>query len=317
MPYQCTGTDYTCVDVPGFQPLCSYSIAELELYLEDADTNSGTIYAYTVTLINDFSQINFLIYGPGPYTLVASAQAVISSSGWYNIYRSDNSQICGRVLISGVGSIGYTQRKAQIGLNYVSPTTTTTPTTTTPTTTTPTTTTPTTTTPTTTTTTTLAYPLARIASLKQVKTIYLTNGTENIGTDSSDNKGTLKTIESDSLSFGPLAPGETSPTMIIYLNVPSAIVISNVKIALIDCGGFNFSDTNFGVEIKSFIDYNIVPSSEFAGINVIKDYNSIYNITVGARDLQNSNYVYLNVVVPRGQLFGSGVVRYFWMFDYA
>ena len=169
----------------------------------------------------------------------------------------------------------------------------------------------------TTTTTTLADVPTRTLSLKQVKTIYLDSGTSNLGTDSSDSKGTLETINSDALSFGPLAPGETSPTKIIYLGVPTALAINNIKLALIDCGGLTFGDTKFRVEFQNYIDYNIVPSDEFAGVNSTKDVNSLYNIAIPNRDLQNSYYVYLNVAIARGQFFGSGVVRFRWFFDFA
>ena len=169
---------------------------------------------------------------------------------------------------------------------------------------------------TTTTTTTLPVPSARVPELESVDTMVVTSTIENIGTDSSDSKGTLKTINSMALSFGPLAPGETSPTSIIYLKVPQAVALNNIKLALIDSGGLTFENTTFGVEIQPFIDYNIIPSEEFSGVNETKDVDSLYNVSVSSRDLQNSNYVYLNVSIPIGELFGTGTVRYKWFFDY-
>lgn len=157
----------------------------------------------------------------------------------------------------------------------------------------------------------------RPLSLKNVYTMTANPSETTIGTDSSDSKGTLMTIYSTSLSFGPLAPGQVSPTKIVFLKVPSSIGINNIRLALIDCGGLTFGDTKFGVEIQSFIDYNIIPSGEFSGVNEIKDSNSIYNISVANNDLQSSKYVYLNVTIPREQTFGTGTIRYLWFFDYA
>lgn len=157
---------------------------------------------------------------------------------------------------------------------------------------------------------------SRPLSLLTVETVYLSSGIENLGTNSSDSKGTLETINSDALSFSSLAPGETSPTMIVYLKVPTSLTINNIKLALTDCGGLTFGDTKFGVEVQPFVDYNIIPSDEFTGVNSTKDPNSPYNISVANKDSQSSSYVYLNMIIPRGQLFGSGTIRYKWWFDY-
>lgn len=152
--------------------------------------------------------------------------------------------------------------------------------------------------------------------MKNVNTIIVSKLGELLGTDCSDSRVTLNTINSLALSFGPLAPGEISETVIIYLKVPSAIAINNIKIGLVDCGELIFNDSNFGIEIQPFLDYNIVPSERFEGINSLKDTNSIYNVSVSNRNLQSSNYVYLNVSVPRNQTFGTGTFRYKWFFEY-
>lgn len=167
-----------------------------------------------------------------------------------------------------------------------------------------------------TTTTTTTLP-SRPISLKSVDTIRVTTNGEIIGTDSSDSKGTLNTINSKALSFGPLAPGQTSETMIVYLKVPNSSAINNIKIALIDCGGLTFGETKFCIETYSFLDYNIIPTSEFLGVNSTDDSESIYNVDIANKDWYTSQYVYLNVVIPQGQLLGSGTIKYRWFMDYA
>lgn len=156
-----------------------------------------------------------------------------------------------------------------------------------------------------------------IESIRYVDTMIVTPSGDILGTDCSDSNSTRNTIKSMALSFGPLAPGQISQTMIIYLKVPSSLAINNIRLALVDCGGLTFGDAKFGVEIQPFIDYNIIPSNEFAGVNETRDSNSIYNISINNRDLSNSNYVYLNVSIPLGQIFGTGTIRYRWWFDYS
>jgi hypothetical protein len=160
-------------------------------------------------------------------------------------------------------------------------------------------------------------PQVRVSALNHVDTIVVYSSGEVLGTDCSDNNGTLETINSKALSFGPLAPGQLSSTLIIYLKVPTSIAIQNIRLALVDCGGLSFEDTNFGVETRPYLDYNIVPSTNFSGVNEARDVNSIYNISVNNKDFQTSDYVYLNVSIPRDQLFGTGTIRYKWFFDYA
>jgi len=193
-------------------------------------------------------------------------------------------------------------------------TTTTTPTTTT-TTTTPTTTTTTTTTPTTTTTTTTTPPPRRV--LQRVETvIHLTNGTSITAQDGSDNKGSINSIFSESLSLGMLSPGSISETKIISLRLPSSVGVNNIKIGLIDTGGLDFTKTKFYIDTLPYIDYNFIPYNYFQGVNTNKLSNSGYNIAIPNSGLLQSQYVYLNVYIPNDQSFVGGTIRYKWFFDY-
>ena len=153
--------------------------------------------------------------------------------------------------------------------------------------------------------------------LKNVETILVTRNGETIGTDSSDSKGTLKTINAEALSFGSVAPGETSETFIIYLKVPSSSAINNIRLGVRNCGDLDFSQIKIGVEIRDSLAYNIIPSSYFMGINETDDPNSPYNISMGNRGLYSSQYVYLNLFLPLGQELGTGTIRFRWFFDYA
>ena len=156
----------------------------------------------------------------------------------------------------------------------------------------------------------------RPLSLKIVETILVSPSGLAYGNDGSDSKGTLTTLNSSSLAFGPLSSGETSETKIIFLSVPYSKTIDNIKIALVDTGGITFANNIFGVDSRSYIDYNIVPSSFFQGLNVngALDTN---NIVVNNRDNLSSQYVYLNVNMPSGTAIGSGVIRLKWFFDWA
>lgn len=177
--------------------------------------------------------------------------------------------------------------------------------------------TPTTTTTTPTTTTTTTTLPARPEALKKVETVAVSSNNISTGNDGSDSKGTLNTIDSMSISFGPLAPGETSETKIIFLRVPFARTIGNIKIALLESEGIIFANNVFGVEIKDYIDYNIVPSTYFQGLNEDNLPNNVNNIDVGNNSPLTSKYVYLNVTLPEGQELVSGTISMKWYFDYA
>ena len=183
----------------------------------------------------------------------------------------------------------------------------------TPTTTTTTTATTGTTTPTTTTTTT-APKIYKV--LTKVETVEVRNGISYTEQDGSDNESTINTIFSDSLELGPIAPGETCATKIIYLRVPSATSIQNIKLSLIGTGGITFVSSIFGVETQNYLDYNLIPSSYFQGVNSDKSSTSIYNISIPNNGLLQSQYVYLNVSLPMDQTFEAGTIRLKWFFDY-
>jgi len=157
----------------------------------------------------------------------------------------------------------------------------------------------------------------RPIQLKSVQTVLVTKDSRTIADDASDNKGTLNTIDAQSLSFGPLAAGETSETKIIYLNVPMTAAVRNIKVGLVDTGSVPFSTNNFGIETREILDYNIVPSSYFAGLNTDNLPTNIYNIPIENAGENYSQYVYINMKVPIDQAVGDGIVKLVWFFDYA
>jgi hypothetical protein len=176
---------------------------------------------------------------------------------------------------------------------------------------------PTTTTPTTTPTTTETTTLSpRPDALKKVETILITPTQNSTGNDGSESKGTLNTIESSSMSFGPLASGETSETKIIYLRVPYAKTINDIKIALMDTDDITFASNTFGVEIHDYIDYNLIPISYFNGLNQDNLPSNLNNIDVGNNSPTSSKYVYVNITLPEDQALTSGVIKYKWYFSY-
>jgi len=158
--------------------------------------------------------------------------------------------------------------------------------------------------------------ISKILSLQQVETVVVSKTISKPEQDASDSNSTINTIDSKSLSLGPLAPGQISDTKIIYLRVSSAIAINNIKIALIDTGGITFGSEIFGVEIQSYLDYNIVPTTYFVGEN--RDNSSLNgnNVSILNSGANKSQYVYLNVHLPENQVLGAGTVRFKWFFDY-
>lgn len=155
--------------------------------------------------------------------------------------------------------------------------------------------------------------------LFQVQTIYIdkTSNERLIGTDGSDNKQTVATINSKSLTFGNIAPGETSETQIVYLKIPNSISVKNIKLSLIDTGGITFSNDIFGIEIYEHVDTNIVPNEYFTGVNIDEISTSPYNISIPNASINSSIYVYLNIRLPLDQQLQTGTIRYKWFFDYA
>ena len=158
---------------------------------------------------------------------------------------------------------------------------------------------------------------ARAASLASVATILVSRNKTGVANDASATKGTLQTINAAALSFGPLAPGAVSETKIIYLNAPYAKTIDNIKIALVNTGELFFSNLTFGIAIRSYLDYNLVPMTYFQGVNLDDTAANPYNFVVSSADNVTSQYVYLNVFMRQNQPINAGVVRYKWFFDYA
>jgi hypothetical protein len=203
------------------------------------------------------------------------------------------------------------------GLNITPTITTTTPTTTTitttPTTTTTTTgtgTTTTTTTPTTTTTTTTPAPLSIVSTTQFVDLVAFQSS------NASDSSTTQNSLLAQSFSFGTIAPGQTSKTIIVALNIPYAKAITNIKIGLTSTGGITFSNNIFGITNSIELREDITPDNYFQGINTDNTSTNAYNISIPNKDSHTSDYVYLNVQVPSNQVIGEGIIKLRWFFDY-
>ena len=123
-------------------------------------------------------------------------------------------------------------------------------------------------------------------------------------------------LNSESLSFGMVAPLEESQTNIVQLSVPDVLAINNIRLALIDTGGIVYGSTTFGFDTRKFIDSQLTPESFFEGVSD-KSQNSPHNLTVDNLNKKATDFVYLNFNVPIGQNFISGTIRYQWLFDYA
>lgn len=158
----------------------------------------------------------------------------------------------------------------------------------------------------------------RYTVLNKVETIeVLPNSELIIRQDGSDSKSTLQTIDSKTIDIGNIAPGETSVTKIIYLNVPSSLGINNIKLGLIDTGGIEFRNDTFGIESLNYLDFRFEPKKYFQGVNLEKRSSNQYNYSIPNNGLLSSQYVYLNVKIPTDLDLGGRVVRYKWFFDYA
>jgi len=153
--------------------------------------------------------------------------------------------------------------------------------------------------------------------LKTVETIIINPSAPVATTNGSDSKASKSAINSLAFSYGMLASGETSQTLITYLKVPYSNGIQNIKIGLINTGDIDFSSAKFGVAILGYIDYNMVPTTYFNGVNEDGSSLNVYNVNVGTRANIMSQYVYLNVFIPRNQSIKSGTIRYKWWFDFA
>lgn len=134
--------------------------------------------------------------------------------------------------------------------------------------------------------------------------------------NASDNKETLRTAFARSFSFDTVAAGDTSKTLIFYLWIPEARAIGNIKLGLLETGGITFTNTTFGISTNGNLSASISPQSYFQGINVNGLSSNNYNISVPNRDLNASEYVYLNISLPETFGLQTGVIKYKWFFDY-
>jgi hypothetical protein len=169
--------------------------------------------------------------------------------------------------------------------------------------------------PTTTTTTTTVSPLVVVKTRFYRKVNQVFEAIEE--TDGSIDKNTRNSPFAKSFSFGTIASGETSSNAILDLNVPNVKEIRNVKIALTNIGNMEFKPDTFGISFSNVLQDNVVPSTYFNGINTDGSDSNIYNVSVGSRNVNNSNYVYLNIKLPLDSFLDVNVIRYQWFFDYA
>ena len=133
--------------------------------------------------------------------------------------------------------------------------------------------------------------------------------------DDFDNVLNLSKI--NNMDFGPLAPGETSSTAIMYLNIANATQISNIQISLTNIGSLDLLTSSFGVDVLNYLDYNYIPKNKFRGVNSSKNINNAFNVAVPNGGSNTSQYVYLNISVSNALQFNvSGTVRYKWFFSY-
>ena len=135
--------------------------------------------------------------------------------------------------------------------------------------------------------------------------------------DASDNNETVNTPFSESANFGVIAPGGTSGVVVVQLSIPFSKAITNVKLALINSGGITFANNIFGITSSVELRSDITPSSYFQGINTNNSPSNSYNISIPNNIQDTSDYVYLNISLPRGNSLGEGVTRFRWYFDYS
>jgi len=126
----------------------------------------------------------------------------------------------------------------------------------------------------------------------------------------------INTLDAQSATFNMLAPGEPSQVKVLQLYVPDAAAITNIQLALIDTDNILFTSSIFGIDTRAYVDTNLIPKSFFTGVSDGTS-TSPYNILIGSINRNLSRYVYLNLNMPRNQIFISGTIRYKWFFDYA
>jgi len=166
--------------------------------------------------------------------------------------------------------------------------------------------------PTTTTTTTTLSPLSVVQTYSYNEQTVLTQTS-----NASDSTNNLNTPLAKSFNFGSIAPGGTSQTIVVALNVPNTKAIDNIRIALMDTGGLTFTTSTFGYSTSVELKDSITPEYYFQGINSSKSSTSPYNVSIKNRDYFNSEYVYLNIHMPSHNAIRVGVIKLCWFFDYA
>lgn len=181
----------------------------------------------------------------------------------------------------------------------------------------------TTTTPTTTTTTTTLPPLAIV----QTSQFEIVNGqfVAIQASNASDDPTTRSQLLSQSFTFGTIAPNETSKTVIVAINVPYVKAITNIKIGLVSSGGIVFTNSIFGIASSVELRGDITPDAYFQGVNINRIIDNTqtnpaiypYNISIRNKDNHTSEYVYLNVKLPQGQIIGEGMIKFHWWFSFA
>lgn len=264
-----------------FTGLTSINAPNCKLYFYPAYHISNVTQLISCYILNDNNQV------------VARNNSINITSGQFVLYEENSSGITGSANWSGA-----TTNVLTLYFSEITTTTTTLP--------------PITTTTTTSTTTLPPKP----SELKIVETVLVNPISPIVNTNGSNSNGTI-TFNSNSFSYGTIAPGETSETMIVFLNVPYSLSIKNIKVGLTHTGNINFDLAKFGIESLSYIDYNKIPNVYFQGVNSSKSINSIYNISIENRSDITSYYVYLNVTLPRNNEIKGGIIKYMWWFDYS
>lgn len=161
--------------------------------------------------------------------------------------------------------------------------------------------------PTTTTTTTTVAPLSIVKTIGYE--LYNGRYIEKDMSDASNDDDTFNTVFAKTLSFGTVAPGQTSPTTVVMLNIPNALNIDNIKLSLIDAAGIPFTVTTFGYNYSVELRKDITPDYYFTSLNS--------PVSIPNLDNHKSSYVYLNFVMPSNIPLSTGIIRFQWQFDYA
>ena len=156
----------------------------------------------------------------------------------------------------------------------------------------------------------------RTLPLSRVQTYNYASGSKSFVSDASNKKATTGGIHAGALSFGNLAPGETTETAILKLSVPDAIIIRNIRLGLVDTGGISFSSERFGVGTLEYLDVNATPNGYFTGLNN-DNPKSANNVSIPVDGRNSSVYVYLNINVPKNFTLTKGVMKLKWYFDWS